>query len=102
LKYFRRKRKEKLYRQWVKQAGLPPEAARPEPDKSESARPQVDSAEAIRRRADDRIATHPEVTGDMMAEIGKDRLSLRLLYVLFGVALLILCVGLILLIAHTC
>ena len=112
LTYFRRRRKEKLYRQWIEQAGLPPEALPPLTDESEDMRPQPDDREAIspvpgsrptiRFRADSRIATHPKVAGNMMAEIEKDRLRLPLVYLLFGVSLLILCVGLILLIVHSC
>ena len=112
MKYFQRKRKEKLYRQWMERAGLPPEAVRPETADSESIRPQVDSAEAVGTEAykpltvhivpDDRVATHPEVGGDMMEEIDRRELRLRLPYVLLGASLVVLCVVLIVLIVLSC
>ena len=102
MKFFQRKRREKLYRQWVERAGLPPEAVRPETENSDSVHPQVDNAEAIRRRTDDRVVTHPEVTGDMMAEIDKYQAHRGLLYILLVVSFLILCVGLVLVIVYSC
>ena len=109
-RYFQRKRREKLYRQWVERAGLPPEAVPPLTGRSQDVRPQLNNHEAVspvpdvttHPRTDNEVATHPDVTGDMMAEIGKDRPRLPLLYLLFGISLLVLCVGLILLIVHSC
>ena len=112
LKYFKKRRKEKLYRQWVERAGLPPEAVPAGADKPEDVPLQVHSAEAVSPEAheplkvhvepDSRVATHPEITGDMMAEINKRQLRLPLLHMLLGASALILFVGLILLIVYSC
>ena len=102
MNYFRRRKKEKLYRQWVVHAGLPPGVISPSISEPRDVRPQVHNRDAVSPGADNQVATHPDVTGDMIAEVGKDRLRLPLLYLLFGVSLLILCVGLILLIVHSC
>ena len=111
-KYFERKRKAKLYRQWVERAGLPSGAVPPEADKSEDISPRVRSSEAVSPEApqslrvhlepDSGVATHPEVSGDMLAEISKRQRNLRLLYVLLGTSLIVLCAGLVLLIMYSC
>jgi len=107
LKYPQRRRKRKLYKQWVERAGLPPEAVPHETDKFEGTPPEANSYEAVSHKVrrppkahiePDSIATHPEVTGDMLAEIDKRQLRLRVLYVLLGACLVILAVALILLI----
>ncbi len=72
LSYRQRRREGKLYQQWVEKAGLSPEAI-----------PQK------------------EVAGDIMPKMDRERLSLRLLYILLGVSVAILCAGLILLIVHS-
>ncbi len=112
LAYFKRRRKAKLYRQWVERAGLPPEAVPTEAGKSEDTTLQVPSSEAASPEVDRplrvhvepgrRVAIHPEVSGDMMAEINERQLRLPLLYMLLGASALILCVGLILLIVYSC
>ena len=63
----RRRREEKLFKQWAKHADLPPAAI---PTKE----------------------TYP----------GKDRRPFDVLYILLGVSLLILCVGIILIFIETC
>ena len=73
LGYLQRRRRMKLYQQWVERASLPPEAI-----------PQE------------------KVTEDMIPKIEKRQLRLPLLYMLFGASLLILCMGLILLIIYSC
>ena len=72
--YFQRRRKEKLYRQWIEKAELPAEAI-----------PQEEAAEEIRPKKVDK---------------GKSRL--HILYILLGVAIVLLCVGLILLVTQSC
>ena len=72
LRYLRRRRKAKLYQQWVEKADLPPEAV-PE-----------------------------EFAKDIIPKMDKEQLRLRMLYMLLGASLVILCVGLILLIVHSC
>jgi hypothetical protein len=111
-KYFARKRKAKLYRQWVERADLPSGAVPLEADKSEDFSPRVRSSEGVSPEApqslrvhlepNSGVATHPEVSGDMMAEINLRQRNLRLLYVLLGVSLVVLCAGLVLLIMYSC
>ena len=96
----------------MKWAGLPSEAIPPEADKSEHIPHHVHGSEAASHEAyeplrvqaepDSGAATHPEVAGDMMAEIDKRQLRLPLLCVLLGVSIITLSVGLILLIVHSC
>ena len=76
LNYFQRRRKGKLYEQWVQRAGLPPEAIPRE-----------------------KIA---EVAEDVTPKIEKERLHQPILYVLLGASLVIFCVGFILLIVQSC
>jgi len=71
--YLRRSRKKKLYQQWIEKADLAPEAIPPE-----------------------------EVTEDIIPKIDKERLHLPILYILLGVSLGILFVGLILLMVQSC
>ena len=73
VKYLRGRRKKKLYQQWVERAGLPPEAI-----------PQEEVAE------------------DLIPKIDKEQLRLPILFMLLGASLVILCVGLVLLIAYAC
>jgi len=112
LKYFERRRKAKLYRQWVERAGLPPEAIGPEVQKSEDARLPIDNSEAVRPVPDDlptihvrdanQVAIHPDVTGDMMAEIDKRQPRSPLLYILLGISIVVLCGSLALLVVQSC
>ncbi|MFC2008207.1 hypothetical protein ACFLT0_00745 [Chloroflexota bacterium] len=112
MKFFRIRRKGKLYRQWVKWAGLPPEATSPEADEPEESPTQVPTLEAVSLEArkpvrvltesDSAVATHPEITGDMLAEINRREQRPLLLPVSLGASLIILCVGLILLIVVSC
>jgi len=71
--YLRRSREKKLYQQWIEKADLAPEAIPPE-----------------------------ELTEDIIPKIDKERLRLPILYILLGVSLGILCVGLILLMVQSC
>ena len=73
LNYFRRRRKEKLYEQWVQRADLPPEAI-----------PREKVREDIRPKAE------------------KESLQQPILYILLGASLVIFCAGFILLIAESC
>ena len=75
LKHMRTRKQRKLYQQWIEQAGLSPEAVPRE-----------------------------EVTEDLVPEVGrgKERQRLPILYMLLGACVVILCVGLILLIVHSC
>ena len=77
LNYFRRRRKEKLYEQWVQRAGLPPEAI-----------PREKVREDIRPKAGKESLQQP--------------ILYVLLYVLLGASLVVLCMGLILLIVQSC
>ena len=111
MKYFQQRRKRKLYRQWVERSGLPPEAVpkagefeepplgahRAEGTSPETPRPQRDYIEP-----DSSVATHPEVTGDMLAEINKRQLRLPLLYMLMAAFMVMLFIGLVLLIVYAC
>ena len=74
LKYFQRRKKRKLYRQWVERANLSPDAI-----------PQEEVAE-------DRIP---------MPQADKQQSHLTILYILLGVAVVVLCAGLILLIVNS-
>ena len=108
LKFFERRRRTKLYRQWVERAGLPPEALRPEAQPPEAASSQVDSLKPTRPlpnsyptmpiRAANQVATHPDVTGDMLAEINKRERRLSLLYILLILSIVVFLVALALLI----
>jgi len=112
LKYFERRRKAKLYRQWVERAGLPPEVSPPETRKPEDTHSPIDSPEFVRpvpenpptiyAGATSQVTTHPDVTGDMMAEINKRQPRLPLLYILLGVSMVIFLVALVLLVALYC
>jgi hypothetical protein len=91
MKYFQRKRKEKLYRQWVEQAGLPPEIIHPETNKAEDIHPQAGKT----------APTYQKISDYRREEI-LNKLHPYLLYILLGVSLLVLCAGLILVIMHAC
>jgi len=75
LKYLRRRKKRKLYQQWVEMSSLP--------------------SDAIPRG---------EVTKDRipMPQVDKQKSRLNLLSILLGIALVVLCAGLILLIFYSC
>ena len=73
LNYFQRRRKGRLYEQWVKKAGLPPEA--------------------IPRQ---------EVHEDITPKVEKERLHQPILYILLGASLVIFGAGLIILIVQSC
>lgn len=74
LKYFRRKKKRELYRQWVERANLSPDAM-----------PREEVAE-------DRIS---------MPQADKQQLHPTMLYILLGVAVVVLLAGLILLVVSS-
>ena len=73
VKYLRRRKKRKLYQQWVERASLSPDAIPRE-----------------------------EVTEDMIPPIDKQQSRLNILSILLGISLVILCAGLILLIVYSC
>jgi hypothetical protein len=112
LKYFERRRKAKLYRQWVERAGLPHEATYLETQKAKDARPQIYSPESARSvpespptiylRTENQIATHPDVTGNMLAEINKRRTNLPLLYLLLGICVVVFIAVLTLFVLWSC
>ena len=107
MRYFQRRRKEKLYRQWVERAGLPPETVPAKAESPEDITAQSENLEThepvrIQAKPDSRAATHPGVTGDMMAEIDRRQLQLPMLYVLLVVCLVILLTGLILWAINAC
>jgi len=94
LKYFERRKKAKLYQQWVEQAGLPPDATGSEVEKSENTHLPIDNPEAampipdnfpaIHAREANQVAIHPDVTGDMMAEIKEATAPASTLYSTWG------------------
>jgi len=108
LKYFERRRKAKLYRQWVERAGLPPEVSSLETRKPEDTHSPIDNPELVRpvpespptiyAGATSQVTTHPDVTGDMLAEINKRQPRLPLLYILLGISIAIVLGALILLV----
>ena len=112
MKYFQKRRKAKLYRQWVERAGLPTDAIPLEARKAEDSHPQVDSPEPAGQipeslpifhvRTDNQIATHRGVTGNMMTEINRRQTHLFLLYVLLGVCVLVVILVLVLLVVWSC
>jgi len=77
MKFSRKKGEDKLYQQWVKHGDLSPEAI---PQKESPADMPVD-------RGKDR---------------GKNEPSLRVLYILLGASMLLLCVGLVFLLVQSC
>jgi hypothetical protein len=74
-KYFQKRKKRKLYQQWVEMASLPSDAI---------PRKEVDA---------DRIP---------IPQADKQRIRLNILSILLGVAFVILCTGLILLLIYSC
>ena len=80
MKYIRKKKEEKLYQQWVEHDELSPEAI-PKPEK--------ESSEDVLVSKD---------------KVGKDKREqqLRILYVLFGFGIIMICLGLVLIIIQTC
>jgi len=108
LKYFERRKKAKLYRQWVERAGLPPENGPLETQKSEKAHSPISSPEFVRpvpenpttvyAGATSQVATHPDVTGDMLVEINKRQPRLPLLYILLGISIAVFLGALVLLV----
>jgi len=110
MRFWKRRREAKLYRQWVERAGLPPETVPREADKSEEVHAQTDNRKAVSPKATGPVrvqpgssaVTHAEVTGDMMAEIDRRQPRSPMLYILLGASLVALFVVLILLIVSSC
>lgn len=110
MKFFDRRRKTKLYRQWVERAGLPPDAITPQPDRVEHAPAQIDEGRVVSPKASGPVqvlpsspaVTHAEAAGDMMAEINRRQPRLRMLYILLGVLIVILCGASVFLIVQSC
>jgi len=71
VKYFQRRRKEKLYRQWAERAGLPPEVVPDKADESEDVHAQIHKRKAVGHKASGPVRVLPgssavtdvEVTG---------------------------------------
>ena len=78
MKFIRRTREEKLYKQWVKRGDLSPEAI---PQKESPGDVPVGREEKGR---------------------GENGQSLRMLYILLGVSILVFCIGLVLLLVQLC
>ena len=111
LKYLRKRSQERLYRQWVERAGLPPESVPTEEEPPESPPPPTEYAEPTEQLEygatphygrDGRVVTHPDVTGDVIQEIRQQQRRLFLLYVLLGAATVIFLVSLILILVYSC
>ena len=83
MKFIRRTREEKLYKQWVKHGDLSPEAI-----------PQKESPSdvPVGREEKSREEKGREENGQ----------SLRMLYIMLGVSILVFCIGLVLLLAQLC
>jgi len=73
MKYFQRRRKRKLYRQWVARSSLPPDAIPRE------------------KVAEDRVVPQTD----------KQQSRLTVLYILLGIALVVVCAGLIVLLVYS-
>ncbi len=73
LRFFQRRKQKKLYQQWVERASLSPDAI-----------PQE------------------EVVEELIPQVDKPQSRLNLLNILFGISLLILCTGLVLLVVYSC
>jgi len=99
LKYFERRRKAKLYRQWVERAGLPPEVSPPETRKPEDTHSPIDSPEFVRPVPENPPTIYAGATSQ---EINKRQPRLPLLYILLGVSMVIFLVALVLLVALYC
>lgn len=72
-RYLKTSRRRRLYQQWVERSQLPPETV-----------PREEFAE------------------DIIPKIDKKQLRLPMLYMLLGASLMMLCVGLVLVIVHSC
>jgi len=84
LKYLRGREKRKLYRQWVERANLP-----------------SDSVSREEKVAEDRIPRrHSRLISQDRADRPKS--NLNILSILLGIALLVLCAGIALLIFYSC
>ena len=112
MKYFERRKKAKLYRQWVERAGLPPETVRLETRKPEDTHSQIDSSESVKpvpenpstiyAGATNQVTTHSDVAGDMLPEINRRQPRLPLLYLLLGIFIVIFLGALVLLVMRAC
>ena len=84
-----RKRDKKLYKQWAKYAGLPGETP-----------PQKEAP------TNKKWSKHARLPGEAIpqkeAPTGKNGRRLNLLYILLGVAMLVFCAGLVLLLIQSC
>jgi hypothetical protein len=97
--YFRRRKKEKLYEQWVERAGLPPESV-PQKRVAEEATPKVEK---------ERFQPPPPTEKEWLQPpppVERERLqpptANALLYVLLGSSVTLLFVGIIFLIVQSC
>ena len=83
MKYFQRRKKRKLYRQWVERSGLSPDAI-PREEVAEDMIPRVDKQQY------------------RISQVDKQQSRLNILSILLGICLVILCAGLILLLVYSC
>jgi len=102
LKYFHRKKKERLYRQWIERADLPPETSHTEPNQSDSVSSEANNTDIGIHIDDDPIARHHRVKGDMMTEINKYRKRPVLVYFMLTILFIFLSIIVILLIIQSC
>ena len=113
MKYFEKRRKARLYRQWTEQAGLPPEEAisfetrKPRDTRSQTAGSEAiglapENPPAFHVGLDNQMATHPDASGGMLVEIKKRQTRLPLLYMLLGISIVIFFVVLVLFIVWAC
>ena len=94
----------------MERAGLPPDAITPQPDRAEHTPAQIDKGRAVSPKASGPVqvlpsspaVTHAEAAGDMMAEIDRRRPRLRMLYILLGLSMVVLCGALVLLTFRSC
>ncbi len=102
MKYFERKRRERLYRQWVERAGLPADAVPPEVEEPSGHKPAAEDASS-HRPFGTRFRPHSELklpgAGLNSLLAGIDR---RLLYGLLIVVLVLFWFLVIVLVVNTC
>ena len=84
LKYLRGRKKRKLYQQWMERANLPSDA--------------IPREEKV---AEDRIS-HRHSQLIPQDRVDKQKSHLNILSILLGIALVVLCAGIVLLIFHSC
>ena len=112
LRFLRGERKSRLYRQWEKHADLSPEAIGHEVNKSGegaiqsnsygTVTPESQEPFKIHIKHEEQMATHPDIHGDMVAELDRRQLKLPILFWLITIPILILGIFVVLLIMLSC